>query len=154
LGAKGMTGDADCLRGDYDIKTDVTAFDFIRVHDWLSNDAYWSPDIPLNVVERAFSNSLAFGLFHAKQGQVGVARMITDRATFAYLADVYIDPQHRGQGLAIWLMETIMAHTELQGLRRMMLATSDMHALYRKFGYTKLANPEIIMEQVKPDIYK
>lgn len=149
-----MTSGPDYCRGDYEIKTDVAVFDLVRVHGWLSNDAYWSPGIPLQVVEKAFSNSLAFGVFHASQGQVGVARMITDQATFAYLADVYIDRQHRGQGLGKWLIAAIMTHPALQGLRRMMLATSDMHALYREFGFGELAKPELLMEQVNPDVYR
>lgn len=141
-------------RGDYRITTDNTAMDLARVHRWLSADAYWSAGIPADIVERSFENSLAFHLLHKTDGQVGVARMITDRATFAYLADVYIDCSHRGGGLGRWLMEVITAHPDLQGLRRQMLATSDMHPLYEKFGFTALSEPDILMEKRDPDVYR
>lgn len=137
----------------YVICTNVIDFDFPKVHNWLSN-AYWSEGIPMETVVKAFTNSLAFGLFHRENGQVGCARMITDRATFAYLADVFIDESERGQKLGHWMMDVIMAHEELQGLRRIMLATSDMHPLYRQFGFTEPAKPEILMEKVVPDIYR
>lgn len=137
----------------YSISTDLIGFDLQRVHQWLSTDAYWSKGIPFDTVARAFEGSLSFGLFHEADGQVGVARMVTDKATFAYLADVYIAPGHRGQGLGKTLMDYIMSHEDLQGLRRMMLATSDMHPLYRKYGFTDLSKPDLLMERVIPDIY-
>jgi len=145
-----------CVKHDtlpYFICTNIIDFDFSKVHHWLSN-AYWSEGIPLETVVRGFTNSLAFGLFHKDKGQVGCARMITDKATFAYLADVYIDESERGNGLGCWLMEVVMGHPELQGLRRMMLATADMHPLYRKFGFVEPAKPDRLMEKVSPDIYK
>ena len=138
----------------YILTTDFDSFEMDRVHRWLSREAYWSAGIPLATLKRAFENSISFGLFHEKNGQVGVARMVTDKATFAYLADVFIDEIYRGMGLAKWMMESIMAHPELQGLRRTMLATSDMHSLYRKFGFEDVGESEILMEIVKPDIYK
>lgn len=137
----------------YYVSTDLYAFNMPLVHQWLSEDAYWSEGIPFDVVERSFKESLAFGLFHETDGQVGVARMITDKATFAYLGDVYITPKHRGFGLGAVLMDQIMAHPDLQGLRRMMLATSNMRPLYKKYGFTALDDPEIIMERVDRDIY-
>lgn len=141
-------------RGSYSITTDIAAMDVDRVHGWLSTDAYWSQVIPLGTVKRSFENSLAFHLLHTNDGQVGVARMITDRATFAYLADVYIAREHRGSGLGHWLMEVITSHPHLQGLRRQMLATRDMHQLYEKFGFTALSEPDILMEKRDPDIYR
>jgi N-acetylglutamate synthase-like GNAT family acetyltransferase len=136
----------------YYITTDITKFDFDRVHAWLAA-SYWAKDIPMDICRRGFENSLSFGLFHEHDGQMGCARMITDRATFAYLADVYISAETRGQKLGRWMMDVVMAHPDLQGLRRMMLATSDMHALYRQVGFTDLAKPEIMMEITVPDIY-
>lgn len=136
------------------LTTDFTKFEMDRVHKWLAVEAYWSPDIPKHLLVRAFENSISFGLFHEKNGQIGVARMITDKATFAYLADVFIDEAYRGLGLGNWLMETIMTHPDLQGLRRMMLATSDMHELYKKFGFEKVESSESLMEIVRPDVYR
>jgi len=135
------------------ISTNLVDFDFSRVHGWLTN-TYWSKGVPMETVVKAFSNSLAFGLFHKEKGQVGCARMITDKATFAYLADVYIDDCQRGNGLGKWLMQVIMDHEELQGLRRIMLATSDMHPLYRQFGFAAPADPGKLMEKLDPEIYR
>lgn len=135
------------------ISTDIDDFDFDRLHTWLAN-AYWSKGIPMETVVRGFTNALSFGLFHKDGAQVGCARMITDKATFAYLADVYIDEPARGQGLGIWMMQVIMAHADLQGLRRIMLATSDMHGLYRKFGFEEPRKPEILMEKLDPEVYQ
>lgn len=141
-------------RGDYHIATDFADMDAARVHRWLSTDAYWSEGIPLDVVKRSFENSLGFHLLHVAEGQVGTARMITDRATFAYLADVYIAREHRGRGLGVWLMEVISAHPDLQGLRRQMLATADMHPLYERFGFTALSEPDMLMEKRDPNVYR
>lgn len=138
----------------YWVSTDSADFDLERVHMWLSQDAYWSKGISSDIVARAFANSLAFHLLHIDEGQVGVARMITDRATYGYLADVYIDPSHRSLGLGNLMMETITAHPDLQGLRRQLLATSDMHHLYEKFGFTALSKPEIIMEKLGSGAYR
>ena len=138
----------------YWITTDVDTFDMDFVHEKLSGDAYWSKGIPRDTLEKAFRNSLSFGLFAPDKSQVGMARMVTDRATFAYLADVYVSAAHRGKGLGDFIMQVIMAHPDLQGLRRMMLATSDMHPLYRKYGFSAIGQPDILMEQVVPDIYQ
>jgi len=137
----------------YTLSCDQALFDMDKVFLWLSVDAYWSKGLPREIFDRSFKNALAFGLFHDQHGQVGVARMVTDKATFAYLADVYIDPNFRGQGLAIWLMQFVMDHPELQGLRRMMLATGDMHALYRKFGFKDANDSKLLMEIIRPNIY-
>lgn len=135
-------------RGDYRISTDPQQLDLAAVHAYLAQ-SYWSPGIARERVERAAANSLCFGLFHGDQ-QVGFARVVTDKTTFAYLADVYILEAHRGQGLSKWLMATILAHPDLQGLRRFMLATRDAHSLYAQFGFTALANPGRLMEMHRP----
>jgi len=137
----------------YNLSFDLNDFDLDRAHHWLSVEAYWSRGLPRDIMERSFENSIVLGLYHNDSGQVGLARMVTDKATFAYLADVYIAEDHRGLGLAKWLMESIMAHLDLQGLRRMMLATSDMHALYRKFGFKDVRESKLLMEIVDLDIY-
>jgi GNAT superfamily N-acetyltransferase len=134
-------------QGDYRLTTDIEEFDFDVVHRFLSEVAYWSPGIAREKVERAARHSLAFGLFRG-DAQIGYARMITDATTFAYLADVFVLPAHQGAGLGKWMMTCIMAHPDLQGLRRMMLVTSDAHALYARHGFGAPAHPERIMEKV------
>jgi N-acetylglutamate synthase-like GNAT family acetyltransferase len=122
------------------------------IHDFISS-SYWAKDIPLATLKTAIENSLCFGVFTNEGVQVGFARMITDKATFAYLADVFILETHRGKGLSKWLMTVIMNHPQLQHLRRMCLATRDAHELYKQFGFQALANPQTFMEIWKPDIY-
>ena len=136
----------------YEITCDRTRLDIGAIHDFLSQ-AYWSAGIPRAVVERAIENSLCFGVFHDEQ-QVGFARVITDKATFAYLADVYIVSEHRGKGLSRRLDQEIIEHPDLQGLRRILLATRDAHGLYAKFGFKPLAAPDRIMEIHNPSIYR
>ena len=137
----------------YSISTDRTRLDAALVHRYLSSDSYWARGVPLEVVERAIRNSLCFGLYQQEQ-QIGFARVVTDGATFAYLADVFIVPGHQGAGLGKQLIAAVMAHPELQGLRRFMLATSDAHGLYRQFGFTELKNPQVLMERHDPDVYQ
>ena len=137
----------------YEISADPARLDLGTIHRYLSEEAYWSPGIPREIVERAIANSLCFGVYTAAGAQVGFARLITDRATYAYLADVFILPEHRGQGLSKRLMEAIIAHPELQGLRRWMLATRDAHSLYARYGFTPLANPPRLMERHDPNVY-
>ena len=139
-------------RGDYSISTDVERLDVPAIHAYLRR-SYWSPGVPIAIVERAVANSLCFGLFH-RQDQVGLARVITDRATFAYLSDVYVLESHRGQGLSKWLLEAIQGHKDLKGLRRFMLATQDAHGLYSQFGFASLANPSRMMEIHNADVYR
>lgn len=135
----------------YRISTDSEAMDVEAVHAYLAR-SYWAREIPRDLVAKAIRGSLCFGLF--KDGrQVGFARVVTDRATFAYLCDVYVLEDHRGRGLGVWLMEAVLAHPELQGLRRFMLATRDAHGLYERFGFSKMARPEIFMEISRPDLY-
>ena len=128
----------------YDISTDPTRLQPAVIHAYLTR-SYWSPGIPKEVVERAIANSLCFGIYLGA-AQVGFARVVTDKATFAYLADVYVLEEHRGQGLSKRLVETIQSHAELQGLRRFLLATRDAHRLYAQFGFRPLAAPERMME--------
>jgi N-acetylglutamate synthase-like GNAT family acetyltransferase len=136
----------------YEYTCDKTRLDIEAIHSFLVR-SYWSPGIPRAVVERAIANSLCFAIFHDKQ-QVGFGRVVTDKATFAYLADVYVLPEHRGKGLSKRLMEHITQHPELQGLRRMLLATLDAHGLYEKFGFKALAAPDRMMEIHNPDVYR
>ncbi|CAN5280728.1 GNAT family N-acetyltransferase [soil metagenome] len=136
----------------YAISTDRQRLDVAAIHAYLTQ-SYWSPGVPRTVVERAIANSFCFGVYRDAE-QVGFARVVTDKATFAYLADVFILAPHRGQGLSKWLMEVITGHEDLQGLRRFMLGTKDAHSLYAKFGFTALANPARMMEILKPDVYR
>ena len=138
-------------RGEYWLTTDVARMDVDAIHGYLTR-VYWSEGIPRDVVERSMKNSLCFGLFCGAE-QVGFARVITDYATFAYVADVFVLEQHRGRGLATWLMQFVMKHPRLQGLRRWALATRDAHGLYEKVGF-RLLNPDRWMEIITPDIYK
>lgn len=139
-------------RDGYVICTDRARLDVNAIHAYLTR-SYWSPGIPKSVVERAISGALCFGLFTETGAQVGFARMITDSATFAYLADVYVLEEHRGKGLGKWLVETILAHPSLQGLRRILLATRDAHGLYEQFGFKPLARPGSFMEMHRPNAY-
>jgi GNAT superfamily N-acetyltransferase len=133
------------------ISTDRSRLDRRAIHEFLRS-SYWARGIPRAVVDRSLDHALCFGLYEGTR-QIGLARVITDHATFAYLSDVYVLPSHRGRGLAVWLMEVVFAHPELQGLRRWMLATRDAHGLYRKFGFRDLAHPEWLMEMVQADLY-
>jgi GNAT superfamily N-acetyltransferase len=135
----------------YEVTLDPDRLDVEAAHAFLST-TYWSPGIPLSVVRRAIENSLCVAVF-AGSRQVAFARAVTDRATFAYLADVYVLEEHRGQGLSRRMIEALLAHPDLQGLRRLMLATRDAHGLYEKFGFKPLANPARMMELHRPDVY-
>ena len=132
-------------RGEYVVSTDASRLDFDVVHGYLKR-SYWAEGVSLDVVRRSVENSLAFGMYRNSE-QVGFARVITDRATFAYLADVFVLEEHRGRDLGKWLVETVLSHPDLQGLRRWMLATRDAHELYRKHAFSGLGNPEIFMEK-------
>jgi GNAT superfamily N-acetyltransferase len=137
---------------DYTLSDDPARLDLDVIHGFLSQ-SYWSPGIPRETLARALANSLCFGVYRG-QTQVGFARLVTDRATFAYLADVFVLEPHRGRGLSRALMELIMAHPEVQGLRRWLLATRDAHGLYRKFGFTELAEPARFLTRHDPDVYQ
>jgi GNAT superfamily N-acetyltransferase len=139
-------------RGNFLISTDPDRIDIEAVHAYLSR-SYWAEGIPIETVAKFIRESLCFGLFDSS-AQVGFARVITDKATFAYLCDVYVIEPYQGQGLGVWLMETVCSHPDLQGLRRFVLVTRDAHRLYEKFGFTPLANAARYMEIVRLDIYK
>jgi GNAT superfamily N-acetyltransferase len=153
-----MTDMADT---EYLISTESAWLDLALIHHFLSEHSYWARGIPRDVVARSIANSLCFGLYASGKGmqsparrQVGFARVATDRATFAYLADVFVLPEHRGQGLSKRLMEAVLAHPDLQGLRRWMLATADAHELYRQYGFTALSQPDRFMQRHNPDVYR
>lgn len=135
----------------YRISTDPSAMDVDAVHAYLTR-SYWATGIPRDLVAKSFLGSLCFGLFHGQE-QVGFARVISDRATYAYLCDVYVLEEHRGHGLGKRLIEAVIAHPELQGLRRFTLATEDAHGLYRRFGFAPLSRPERQMEISRPGLY-
>jgi GNAT superfamily N-acetyltransferase len=139
-------------RGSFLVSTDPARLDAQAIHAYLEQ-SYWAAGIPLDVVERAIRGSLCIGLYDDGR-QVGFARAVTDRATFAYLADVYVLEPHRGQGLAAWMVGTLLAHPELQGLRRLSLVTKDAHGLYARFGFTPLQSLNAYMEIARPDIYR
>lgn len=123
------------------------------IHSFLKS-SYWSLGIPKDTVITAIENSLCFGIFTDQNEQVGFARVISDFATFAYLADVFILKAHRGKGLGQWLLQTIIKHPNLQGLRRVILTTKDAHTLYEKFGFTSLIQPQVYMEILNTNVYK
>lgn len=136
----------------YLISTDPARLDAAAIQRYLAA-SYWAEAIPIDVVRRSLEGSLCFGLY-APEGQVGLARVITDRATFAYLCDVYVLPEHQGRGLGRWLMECVMGSPQLRGLRRWMLVTRDAHRLYEGVGFRAVSNPAGIMEIVEPGIYR
>lgn len=135
----------------FTISTDKSRLDLASLQKHLSQ-VYWSKAIPKNLVEIAINNSLCFGVYHSAE-QVGFARVISDFASFAYLADVFIIDAHRGKGLSKWLITTIMNHSDLQGLRRWLLITRDAHGLYSRFGFKELGNSERFMEIARPNLY-
>jgi GNAT superfamily N-acetyltransferase len=138
----------------YEISTDPARLDIDAIHAYLAR-SYWSPGIPRDVVERAARNSLCFGLYEQAGGrQVGLARVVTDRATFAYLCDVYVLEEHRGKGLSKWMMREVMAHPALTGARRAMLGTRDAHGLYARFGFRAPPDDGVLMQVLRPDMYR
>lgn len=139
-------------RAEYTVSTDPSRLDLAEVHAFLTT-CYWSPGISREMVERAVAGSLCFGLYHG-EAQVGFARVITDGATFAYLCDVYVLEAHRGRGLGEWLMQVVLEHPDLQGLRRFVLVTRDAHGLYQRLGFAALARPGSYMEIHRPDAYR
>jgi GNAT superfamily N-acetyltransferase len=134
---------------DFFISTDKTKIDIDLVYNYLNQESYWAKHVPMDIVVRSIKNSFCFGVYKKENNyaiaQIGFARVITDKATFGYLADVFILEEYRGRGLSKWLMEEIMAHPELQGFRSWMLGTKDAHGLYERFGFKKLQNSERMM---------
>jgi len=163
LGGTTPTGDAHeaapglpafrARRGEFHISTAPALLDVPLIHEFLCRRSYWAAGIPLEVVRRSLDNSLCFGLYAGGQ-QVGFARVVTDRATFAWLADVFVLEEYRGRGLSKWLVEVVLGYPELQGLRRFLLGTRDAHGLYRRYGFAPLADPGRFLEVFRPDIYQ
>ena len=134
------------------LSTDPAEMDVVAIHASLSG-LYWAEQIPIETVRRAIAGSLPFGIFDGGR-QVAFARVVTDRATFAYVADVYVLEDYRGRGLAARMLRAMLAHPELQGLRRWVLATRDAHGLYAKFGFVPVQGSDRYMEKVDRDVYK
>jgi len=138
-------------RDQFTISTDKARLDRAAIHEFLRT-SYWARGIPRQVVDRSIENSLCFGLYDGER-QIGFARVISDLSTFGYLSDVFVVESHRGRGLATWFMQIVLAHPDLRGIRRWMLATADAHGLYRKVGFTELSKPKRIMEKLLSDPY-
>lgn len=140
-------------KSEYLISTDVAKLDLEIIYRFLTHESGWSNGISKEKVITSIQNSLNFGVYYQQQF-IGFARVISDFSTIAYLGDIFIVEHYRGLGLSKWLMQTIMEHPELQGLRRWVLLTSTADWLYKKYGFTKLPHPEIYMEKYNPDVYK
>ncbi len=142
-------------KGDLFISTDPSLIQIDVVHEYLATESYWAEKIPKATVEKAINNSLCFGLYRNQQ-QIGFARVTSDKATFAYVADVFIITEEQSKGYGKWLMEVIHAHPELQGLRRWLLTTKDAHGLYEQFGWQPISDDmrNRLMTINKPNIYK
>ena len=142
-------------KGEYIIDTDPSLIDRELVHRYLSNESYWAKGVPFEIVSRSIDHSLCFGLYQGSR-QIGFARMVTDRATFTYLADVFILEEERGKGLSKWMMQEIDTHPDLQGLRRWMLGTRDAHGLYEQFGWTVIPEEQRprFMQKHFPEVYR
>ena len=136
----------------YYISTDKEKLQLLVIHRYLATESYWAKNIPIEVIAKSIENSFCFGLY-LEGVQIGFARVVTDYATFGYLADVFILEAHRGKGLSKWLMEFIFSHDKLQGLRRFCLGTRDAHGLYKKFGFTRIRKPEFRMEIKHDNFY-
>ncbi len=138
----------------YEVSDARERFDLARAHRWISTQSYWAERIPLETFSRACANSLTIGVYAADGVMAAMARVVTDRATFGWVCDVFVDEAHRGAGLGKQMMAYLKAHPDLQGLRRLHLATRDAHGLYRQFGFTALTAPENWMEIRDPDVYR
>ena len=139
-------------RGEYEASDDPARIDVAEVHRFLSQETYWAKGVPRAVMDRALRHSLCVGVYRGGR-QVAFARVVTDRATFAYLCDVYVLPEERGRGLGKWLVECVLAHPDLAGLRRFCLMTRDAQELYRRYGFRPLPDPARYMEIHSPDVY-
>ena len=137
------------LKKGFTISTDKSLLDFDTIYKYLNEESYWARGIDAERLKRGIENSMCFGVYK-DNAQAGFTRVITDMASFAYICDVFILPGYRGVGLSKWLMQTIVEHPDLQGLRRWSLATSDAHGLYKQFGFVPLSRPETWMEKFKP----
>jgi GNAT superfamily N-acetyltransferase len=150
-----MSEHYEARKENYFISTDISKLNVDVIYNFLCEESYWAKGIPRDVVEKSISNSLCFGVYYNNE-QIGFARLVTDKATFAYLGDVFILPQYRGKGLSKFLMKTIHAHPELQNLRRWWLGTKDAHGLYEQFGWTRITDDvaKRFMQKHNPDVYK
>ena len=137
----------------FKISTDKSKLNFNVIYNFIAN-SYWAKGIPNSVMQKAIDNSMCFGVYSADNEQVGFARVVTDNATFAYLADVFITPDLQGNGLSKLLIKTIVEHPELQGLRRFLLATSDAHGLYAQYGFKPIDNPALLMQINPKNVYE
>jgi GNAT superfamily N-acetyltransferase len=140
--------------GDYLLSDDPSRLDLDVIHGYLARESYWAGDIPRDIVERAVRNSLCIGAYASAGFQVGLARLVTDYATYAWLCDVFVVESHRRHGLGKALIQAVVAHPRLQNLRRIALATRDAHGLYAQFGFTPLATPQTHMERRNQEIYR
>jgi GNAT superfamily N-acetyltransferase len=140
-------------RDGFVISTDPARLDLHAIHEFLAADSYWAKQIPFETFARSAKNSLCFGVYDSAGAQVGFARVVSDFATFAYIADVFVLDSQRGHGLGKFLMECIMQHPQLQGLRRWVLTTRDAHGLYEQYGFTSPKCPERYMEILRPNMY-
>jgi len=138
---KTVINDTSFLKKGFTISTDKSLLDFNMIFGYLNGESYWSKGIPAEKVRTSIENSLCFGIYRDGK-QVGFARVVTDNAIFAYLCDVFIVADYRGSGLSKWMIQTVLAHPDLQGLRRWLLATADAHGLYNQFGFIPLTSPE------------
>ena len=138
-------------RAEFSISTDPKQLDITVIHKYLSTDSYWAQGRTVETIKRSIENSLNFGLYKSKQ-QIGFARVVTDYATVAWLADVFVLDAYRGRGLGKWLVDVILSHPDLQRFRRWVLATKDAHELYRQFGFIELKRPERWMERPDPQM--
>ncbi len=138
-------------KGDYTVSTDPARLDLRLIHRFISEESYWGQGRSVEVVRRSVENSLPFGVYRGGE-MVGFGRVVTDYATFAWVADVFVVEGHRGRGLSKWMMEVMLSHPLLQGFRRWVLATKDAHGLYRQFGFRELKRPERWMERPDPQM--
>jgi GNAT superfamily N-acetyltransferase len=143
----------DWTRGEYTVSTDRGRLDIPLIQKFLAEESYWAPAIPLPVVRKSIEGSLCFGIYRGRE-QVGFARVVTDYATFGWVADVFVVKAHRGRGLGKLVVQCVTAHPKLQGFRRWMLGTEDAHGLYEKFGFRRLEHPGRMMERANRDIYR
>jgi GNAT superfamily N-acetyltransferase len=139
-------------KGEYEIDTEKKRLDLAAIQRFLSKEAYWAKSRTIEQTLTAIENSLCFGMYLGRE-QVGFARVVTDRATFAYIGDVYVLTEHRGRGLSKWLMQTIVEQPDMQDLRRWLLATKDAHGLYEQYGFRPLVHSDRWMERTAPDAY-
>jgi GNAT superfamily N-acetyltransferase len=147
-----MNENREWRRGEFLISTNHERIEIETIHHFLTTETYWAGERTLEVVRRSFENSLPFVIYKDEE-TIGFARVVSDFATFAWLADVFVRQEYRGLGLSRWLMEAVLAHPDLQGLRRFLLATRDAHGLYRQFGFDDLRIPYLWMERTAPNAY-